>query len=81
MRDLHFMPKAWEDLGWWLKNDLKMAKKFIPSLKTAAKRLLRESASLNRSRLITQGIGHEGLILNTVSFIIVVHALYGHYQN
>jgi len=27
MRELHFMPKAWQDLGWWMKNDIKSVKK------------------------------------------------------
>jgi Txe/YoeB family toxin of Txe-Axe toxin-antitoxin module len=27
MRELHFMPNAWQDLGWWIKNDIKNVKK------------------------------------------------------
>jgi hypothetical protein len=27
MRELHFMSKAWQDLGWWMKNDFKNVKK------------------------------------------------------
>jgi Txe/YoeB family toxin of Txe-Axe toxin-antitoxin module len=28
MRNLVFMPKAWQDLGWWIKNDIKNVKKY-----------------------------------------------------
>ncbi len=37
MREIHFMPKAWQDLGWWAKNDLKAVKKIYELLNSAAK--------------------------------------------
>ncbi len=32
MHELHFMPKAWQDLGWWVKNDIKNVKKIYSLL-------------------------------------------------
>jgi Txe/YoeB family toxin of Txe-Axe toxin-antitoxin module len=29
MLELMFMPKAWQDLGWWVKNEIKTVKKSI----------------------------------------------------
>ncbi|TKK71492.1 Txe/YoeB family addiction module toxin [Ilyomonas limi] len=32
MHNLLFMPKVWEDIGWWIKNDLKTVKKIYSLL-------------------------------------------------
>lgn len=37
MRDLEFMPQAWQDLGWWVKNDIKAIKKIHALLENACK--------------------------------------------
>ena len=37
MRNLLFMPKAWQDLGWWVKNDIKSVKKIYTLLENSCK--------------------------------------------
>lgn len=37
MLDVLFMPKAWQDLGWWVQNDLKMVKKIHALLENTCK--------------------------------------------
>ena len=37
MHELHFMPKAWDDLGWWVQNDLKTVKKIHALLENVSK--------------------------------------------
>ena len=37
MREIVFLPKAWNDLGWWAKNDLKAIKKIYSLLESTAK--------------------------------------------
>jgi Txe/YoeB family toxin of Txe-Axe toxin-antitoxin module len=37
MRDLLFMPNAWDNLGWWIKNDLKTMKKIYALLESISK--------------------------------------------
>jgi Txe/YoeB family toxin of Txe-Axe toxin-antitoxin module len=32
MLELMFMPKAWQDLGWWVKNEIKTVKKIYSVL-------------------------------------------------
>lgn len=67
MRELHFMPKAWQDLGWWMKNDIKNVKKTTCSWRIPAKPLLMDLGSLNRSKPIIQVTGLAELILSTES--------------
>lgn len=37
MLDIVLMPKAWQDLGWWLKNDTKQIKKIYNLLDQVAR--------------------------------------------
>ena len=37
MLNLLFMPKAWQDLGWWVQNDLKTVKKIYQVLESISK--------------------------------------------
>lgn len=40
MLNLVFMPNAWQDLGWWMKNDIKAVKKMYSLLENACKTTL-----------------------------------------
>ncbi len=37
MRELHFMPKAWHDLGWWMKTDIKTVRKIYSLLENTCR--------------------------------------------
>ena len=69
MRDLHFMPKAWEDLGWWMKNDLKAVKKIYTLLENCCKTPFEGTGQPEPLKANYAAIGREGSTLNIVSFI------------
>ncbi|CAN5197536.1 Txe/YoeB family addiction module toxin [soil metagenome] len=87
MRELHFMPNAWKDLGWWIKNDIKAVKKIYNLLENICKTPFEgvgqpEPLKANYSGYLSRRINLEHRIVNKVEDIqIVVHSLYGHYQN
>jgi toxin YoeB len=87
MRELHFMPKAWQDLGWWMKNDLKAVKKIYALLENCCKTPFEgigqpEPLKANYLGYWSRRINLEHRIVYKVEDAqIVVHSLYGHYQN
>ena len=87
MRELLFMPKAWDDLGWWMKNDLKMTKKIHNLLENATKTPFEglgqpEPLKANYTGYWSRRINLEHRIVYKVEdTMIVVHSLYGHYQD
>ena len=87
MRELVFMPKAWIDLGFWVKNDLKTVKKIYSLLENACKTPfegLRQPEPLKAnysgywSRRIN--LAHR-IVYKAVENQIIIHSLYGHYQD
>ena len=87
MRELVFMPKAWEDLGWWMQNDLKLVKKIYNLLVSCTKTPFEgigqpEPLKANYSGYWSRRINLEHRIVYKVEEkSIVVHSLYGHYQD
>lgn len=86
MLELHLMPKAWEDLGWWLKNDLKIVKKIYSVLENTCKTPFEgigqpEPLKTNYSGYWSRRINLEHRIIYKVEESqIIVFSLYGHYQ-
>jgi len=86
MRELHFMPKAWQDLGWWMKNDIKAVKKIYGLLENCCKTPFEgigqpEPLKSNYSGYWSRRINLEHRIVYKVEDRqVVVHSLYGHYQ-
>jgi len=87
MRELLFMPKAWQDLGWWVKNDIKTIKKIYNLLENTCKtpfdglgqpEPLKANYSCYRSRRIN--LEHR-IVYKVEETQIVVHSLYEHYQD
>ena len=87
MRELLFMPKAWQDLGWWVKNDIKTIKKIYNLLENTCKTPFdglgqHEPLKANYSGYRSRRINLEHRIVYKVEETqIVVHSLYGHYQD
>jgi toxin YoeB len=87
MRDIHFMPKAWQDLGWWVKNDIKAVKKIYELLNNTSKTPFDgigqpEALKSNYHGYWSRRINLEHRIIYKVEETqIVVHSLYGHYQD
>jgi toxin YoeB len=87
MRELHFMPKAWQDLGWWVQNDLKLVKKIYKLLENICETPfegigLPEPLKTNYSGYWSRRINLEHRIVYKVEDNqIIVHSLYGHYQD
>ena len=87
MRSIFFMPKAWQDLGWWIKNDIKVVKKIYSLLESSAKTPFEgigqpEGLKANYSGYWSRRINLEHRIVYKVEQDqIVVHSLYGHYQD
>lgn len=85
MLDLVFMPKAWADLGWWIKNDLKAIKKFYSLLENCCQTPFDglgqpEPLKMNYTGYWSRRINLEHRIIYKVETErIVVHSLYGHY--
>jgi toxin YoeB len=87
MRELLFMPKSWQDLDWWVKNDIKTIKKIYNLLENTCKtpfdglgqpEPLKANYSGYRSRRIN--LEHR-IVYKVEETQIVVHSLYGHYQD
>jgi toxin YoeB len=87
MRNLVFMPKAWQDLGWWMKNDIKSVKKIYSLLESSCKTPFDgigqpEALKANYSGYWSRRINLEHRIIYKVEEEqIVVFSLYGHYQD
>jgi toxin YoeB len=87
MREIHFMPKAWQDLGWWMQNDMKVVKKIYNILESTYKTPFEgigkpEPLKTNYSGYWSRRINQEHRIVYKVENTqIVVHSLYGHYQD
>ncbi len=87
MRNLVLTPKAWTDLGWWMKNDLKNVKKIYNLLENACKTPFHgigqpEPLKANYSGYWSRRINLEHRIVYKVEENqIVVFSLYGHYQD
>jgi toxin YoeB len=86
MLELHFMPKSWRDLGWWMKNDIKNVKKIYQLLESISKTPFNgigqpEALKANYTGYWSRRINLEHRIVYKVEDTqIVVHSLYGHYQ-
>jgi toxin YoeB len=86
MLELHLMPKAWEDLGWWLKNDIKIVKKIYTVLENTCRTPFEgigqpEPLKTNYSGYWSRRINLEHRIIYKVEESqIIVFSLYGHYQ-
>jgi toxin YoeB len=87
MREIVFLPKAWNDLGWWAKNDLKAIKKIYSLLESTAKSPFEgigqpEALKSNYSGYWSRRINLEHRIVYKVEENrIVIFSLWGHYQN
>jgi len=86
MRKLLFMPKAWQDLGLWMKNDIKNVKKIYTLLENTCKTPFEglgqpEALKTNYSGYWSRRINLEHRIIYKVEETqIVIVSLYGHYQ-
>jgi toxin YoeB len=86
MRELLFMPKAWQDLGWWIQNDLKALKKIYSLLENTSKTPFEglgqpEPLKSNYSGYWSRRINLEDrLVYKVEERFIIVHSLFGHYQ-
>ena len=87
MRELHFMPKAWRDLGWWIQNDLKAVGKIHNLLETICRNPF--SGVGQPEPLKADYAGYWSRRINRAHRIvykvedkrIIVHSLYGHYRD
>jgi len=85
MYNLLFMPKAWEDMGWWIKNDLKTVKKTYSLLENCCQTPFSgvgqpEPLKLNYSGYWSRRINLEHRIVYKIEANnIIVHSLHGHY--
>ncbi|MBK8722627.1 MAG: Txe/YoeB family addiction module toxin [Saprospiraceae bacterium] len=86
MFEIHFMPNAWKDLGWWVQNDLKTLKKIHSILENISKTPFLgigqpEPLKANYSGYWSRRINKEHrIIYKFENKRIIVHSLYGHYQ-
>jgi toxin YoeB len=80
------MPKAWEDIGWWIANDLKAMKKIYTLLENCSKTPFTglgqpEALKANYKGYWSRRINLEHRIIYKVEKDkIVVFSLLGHYQ-
>jgi toxin YoeB len=81
------MSKAWQDLGWWVKNDIKAVKKIYELLNNTSKTPFEgigqpEGLKSNYKGYWSRRINLEHRIVYKVEETqIIVHSLYGHYQD
>jgi len=81
------MSKAWQDLGWWVKNDIKAVKKIYELLNNTSKTPFEgigqpEGLKSNYRGYWSRRINLEHRIVYKVEETqIIVHSLYGHYQD
>jgi toxin YoeB len=82
MRELHFMPNAWQDIGWWIKNVKKIYTLLENACKTPFEGLGQpEPLKANFSGYWSRRINLEHRIIYKVeNQKIIVHSLFGHYQ-
>jgi toxin YoeB len=86
MLELMFMPKAWQDLGWWVKNELKTVKKTYSVLENTCKTPFEglgqpEPLKANYSGYWSRRINLEHRIIYKVeNDKIIVFSLKGHYN-
>lgn len=86
MHDVLFMPKAWQDLGWWVQNDIKTIKKIHSLLENACRTPFEgigqpEPLKANYSGYWSRRINLEHRIIYKVEeFQIVVISVKGHYN-
>ena len=85
MLDIVFEKDAWEELGWWVRSQPKIAKKIFELINTAAKtpfegigkpEMLKGNLSGYWSRRITQ---EDRLVYKVVEKTIIIAAVKGHY--
>ncbi len=87
MLEIVFLPKAWQDLAWWIQNDIKSVKKIYKLLDSCAKTPFDgigqpEPLKANYSGYWSRRVNLEHRIVYKVEDKrIVVFSLYGHYQN
>ena len=86
MLNLLFMPKAWQDLGWWMKNDIKNVKKIYNLLESICKTPFDgigqpEPLKANQAGYWSRRINLEHRVIYKVEQNqIIIISLYGHYQ-
>lgn len=86
MREIHLMPKAWVDLGYWIKIDIKTVKKIYSLLDSCSNTPFSgigqpEGLKANYSGYWSRRINLEHRIVYKVEENkIVVHSLYSHYN-
>ncbi|MFN5444563.1 MAG: Txe/YoeB family addiction module toxin [Crocinitomicaceae bacterium] len=86
MLELMFMPKAWQDLGWWVKNEIKTVKKIYSVLENTCKTPFEglgqpEPLKANYSGYWSRRINLEHRIIYKVeNDKIIVFSLKGHYN-
>ena len=87
MRELLFMPNAWEDLGWWIRNDIKTVKKIYTLLESTCKTPFEGIGQPEPLKANYRGywprrinLTHR-LVYKVEDTQIVVHSLRGHYQD
>lgn len=85
MHSLHFEPEAWEELGWWVQNELKTVRRIYNLLASIAKTPFEgigkpEALKANYSGYWSRRITEEHRIVYKVegSRIIIIQ-LKGHY--
>jgi len=87
MRNILLMLKAWRDLAWWLQNDIKCVKKIYKLLDNTSRSPFEglgqpEALKSNYSGYWSRRINLEHrMVYKVEEFQIVVHSLYGHYQD
>ena len=87
MLEIAFMPKAWQDIGWWAKNDVKMVKKIYEVLENTSKTPFvglgqPEPLKANYSGYWSRRLNQKHRIVYKVEDTrIIVHSLFGHYQD
>ncbi len=86
MREIVFMPKAWQDLGLWAKNDVKVIKKIYNLLENTARTPFEglgqpEALKSNFNGYWSRRINPEHRIVYKVEESrIVIISLFGHYK-
>lgn len=86
MLELMFMPKAWQDLGWWVRNEIKTVKKIYSVLENTCKTPFEglgqpEPLKANYSGYWSRRINLEHRIIYKVeNDKIIIFSLKGHYN-
>lgn len=86
MLSIELMPDALEDLGWWVKNDIKTIKKIYSLIENCSKTPFDglgqpEALKANYSGYWSRRINLEHRMVYKVKETkIIIHSLKGHYQ-